>query len=339
MRPSQVRLPDLTTFAACLPPSPSPFPSAQKDPLEGVLHQQNSILQHLHQMSNQLQILQDRIKPAPAPAPDPAPAPTSAAAAPTSSASAPSPSRDVIMPIPEQYSGELGKSKGFLLQCSLAFRRSPRSFPDDASKISFIVGLLRDRALRWAETVVDEENINYLPFDEFIELFKLTFCPKLGEEVASKRIWGLRQGNKSVADFAVEFRTLGTEAGWNEPALKGAFQQALNDRLKDELACRDEPDSLDELINLAIRIDNRLRTRSRSSNSQSSQFSFGRGSSSSDSSSPPIQNQPEPMQLGRARLTPEERQRRLASGCCLYCGSPQHFISACPIRPNALARQ
>lgn len=305
--------------------------------INGVLHQQNSILQHLHQMTNQIQILQDRISPAnPAPAPAPVPAP---APAPTSASSAPPLPRDVIMPVPEQYSGELGKSKGFLLQCSLAFRRSPRSFPDDASKISFIVGLLKDRALRWAETIVDEENISSLLFDDFIELFKQTFCPKLGEEVASKRIWDLRQGNKSVADFAVEFRTLGTAAGWNEPALKGAFQHALNEKLKDELACRDEPDSLDELINLAIKIDNRLRTRSRSSNSQSSQFSIRRGSPSPDTSSPSIQNVPEPMQLGRARLTPEERQRRLASGCCLYCGSPQHFISACPIRPNTLARQ
>uniref|UniRef100_A0A3B5R541 WD repeat-containing protein on Y chromosome n=1 Tax=Xiphophorus maculatus TaxID=8083 RepID=A0A3B5R541_XIPMA len=35
-RPSRVRLPDPTTFAACLPPSPSPVPSQQKDPLEGL---------------------------------------------------------------------------------------------------------------------------------------------------------------------------------------------------------------------------------------------------------------------------------------------------------------
>ncbi|XP_038149047.1 uncharacterized protein LOC119788602 isoform X2 [Cyprinodon tularosa] len=56
--------------------------------------------------------------------------------------------RDVVLPTPEPFSGDLNKSKGFLLQCSLVFGRSPQSFPDDANKISYVIGLLRDKALR-----------------------------------------------------------------------------------------------------------------------------------------------------------------------------------------------
>lgn len=62
-----------------------------------------------------------------------------------------------------------------------------------------------------------------------------------------------------MAYLAVDFRTLAAEAGWNAPALKGAFLNALNDKLKDELALRDESKTLDELIYLAIRLDNRIR--------------------------------------------------------------------------------
>ncbi len=40
------------------------------------------------------------------------------------------------------------------------------------------------------------------------------------------------------------------------------------------------------------------------------------------------------MQLGRARLSSEERLRRIRAGECLYCGKPGHFVSTCPVHPN-----
>lgn len=46
----------------------------------------------------------------------------------------------------------------------------------------------------------------------------------------------------------------------------------------------------------------------------------------------------EPMQLGRARLTPEERRRRQAQGCCFYCGEKTHLVATCPVkRPKAVS--
>ncbi|XP_059367578.1 uncharacterized protein LOC132106012 [Carassius carassius] len=41
----------------------------------------------------------------------------------------------------------------------------------------------------------------------------------------------------------------------------------------------------------------------------------------------------EPMQLDTTRMTVTERQRRLTQNLCLYCGSPRHILSMCPIRP------
>lgn len=43
----------------------------------------------------------------------------------------------------------------------------------------------------------------------------------------------------------------------------------------------------------------------------------------------------EPMQIGRTRLTPEERQRRRKEGRCLYCGLLGHFLAACPVKDQA----
>lgn len=43
------------------------------------------------------------------------------------------------------------------------------------------------------------------------------------------------------------------------------------------------------------------------------------------------------MQIGRTRLSPQERQRRIIHKCYLYCGSPQHLISHCPILPIGIS--
>ncbi|KAJ8354748.1 hypothetical protein SKAU_G00223150 [Synaphobranchus kaupii] len=80
---------------------------------------------------------------------------------------------------------------------------------------------------------------------------------------ATQRLLQVRQGSRSVAEMAVQFRTLAAEAGWNDTALQGAFRQALSEELKDQLSTWEESNSLNSLINLAIAIDNRLRTRAR----------------------------------------------------------------------------
>ena len=52
---------------------------------------------------------------------------------------------------PEPFGGELEKCRGFLLQCSLVFKQRPRAFSVDSAKIHYVIGLLRGKALAWAE--------------------------------------------------------------------------------------------------------------------------------------------------------------------------------------------
>lgn len=47
--------------------------------------------------------------------------------------------------------------------------------------------------------------------------------------------------------------------GWVQAALLGVFQKEPLDEVKDELALRDEAQFLDELVDLAIHLDNRMR--------------------------------------------------------------------------------
>ncbi len=148
------------------------------------------------------------------------------------------------------------------------------------------------------------------------ELCKVFDHPVQGQE-ATKRLLSLRQGAQSVAALSVDFHILASESGWNEQALIGVFIKSLLEKLKDELASWDEPKSLEDLISLAIRIDNRLRERNRER----------------------YYAPEEPMQLGRAQLTPSERQRRVNQRLCIYCGQAGHYLASCPSAPKGKAHQ
>lgn len=157
------------------------------------------------------------------------------------------------------------------------------------------------------------------------------------QETSSKKKLVLRQGQKSVADFSVYFRIATREAGWDDLALRGIFSNALNDQIKGQLATREEPDNLNKLINLAIHIDNHMRERQNQANYSSQNSSLPVPSFPapvSNFSTPPLTNfspEPEPMQIGRTCLTPEERQCRKTAKECLYCGKKGHLIANCTL--------
>lgn len=76
-----------------------------------------------------------------------------------------------------------------------------------------------------------------------------------GKEV---REWLLiiRQDFRELAKFLVN--TMTAESNWNEPALKVAVCQGLNNNIVIELECQDDEASLDSLIYLVIHLDNLL---------------------------------------------------------------------------------
>ena len=117
---------------------------------------------------------------------------------------------------------------------------------------------------------------------------------------------------------------------------------------------RAETKSLQELIELSIKIDNRLRERRREkkrdphSLGAAAMFATHNQPLSLDPSgiltSRPSQlsaptKQEEPMQLGHQRQTPAERSRRFKEGLCIYCGKPGHQLATCTLRLNPNTRQ
>ncbi len=126
----------------------------------------------------------------------------------------------------------------------------------------------------------------------------------------------LHQGERSVADFSIEFRTLATTCEWNEPALVARFLEGLNIDLREEIYAREPPAQFDQLVELAIRLEKCFEQRRRVRGSVSRQREAPPSAFDSSVSRP----EPKPMQLGGICLSLTERQRRSLS--LLWCGWP-----------------
>lgn len=142
-----------------------------------------------------------------------------------------------------------------------------------------------------------------------------------------------------MTDYAIDFRTLAADSSWNASALYDAFYNGLSERIKDELAARDPPKDVNALIDLSIRIDQRLRDRRRERGIRGPNLPPAFLSASSP---PPVKEptpfsvtDPEPMQLGRSKLSQAERERRMSHKLCLYCGQSGHMVRVCPVKGGA----
>lgn len=62
----------------------------------------------------------------------------------------------------------------------------------------------------------------------------------------------MSQGNRTAADYAIMFRTLTAQSGWNDISLKAVFQRSLNPDLQTVLACKGENLSFSYFVTLTI---------------------------------------------------------------------------------------
>ena len=153
----------------------------------------------------------------------------------------------------------LGTCLAFLAQCSLIIELQLSSFPLDHSKIAYLITLISGRALVWATAVWEQQSAVCFSLEEFVVEVKKVFGAPLSRREVARKLLQLRQDSRSVADYAVGFRTLAGESDWNPEALFDMCLHGVSAEVKDELAAQELPSDRDSLIALTIRFDGHLR--------------------------------------------------------------------------------
>uniref|UniRef100_A0A3P9K7H2 ribonuclease H n=1 Tax=Oryzias latipes TaxID=8090 RepID=A0A3P9K7H2_ORYLA len=239
--------------------------------------------------------------------------------------------------------------KNFLTDCSIHFEHSPHAFVSDRARIAFMISHLSGRARAWAMAEWARNSPICSSLIAFQHALQITFDPVSTSREKARELTNIRQGRESVCDYAIRFRTSAAENGWNSTALYDVFLKGLAPRFQEQLVPLDLPQDLDSLIALAIRTDNRIHELSCLRSSRPS----GEGSTHRTDSAgrgfhrfPPdlhrfssVDSGEEPMQVGRARISAEERQRRQREGRCYYCGELNHLVSSCPMKTPATVSQ
>ncbi|KAL0170112.1 hypothetical protein M9458_034708, partial [Cirrhinus mrigala] len=225
------------------------------------------------------------------------------------------------------FSGAAGDCKGFLLQCSITFATYPNVYSSDNAKIGYVISCLTGSALRWAESIWSQAGPAVSSYSAFAQHFMEVFGRTDHESSAGEELYNFRQNDLSVQEYTIRFRTLAAASGWNEKALVTTFRQGLEPHLRLMLAPYDDSIGLERFIQLSLRCSARV--------ASYNLCSFGTATNTPrppEPLSPPVTS-PEPMEINRRRLTPQERQHRFAKGLCLYCGQSTHLLKDCPLRP------
>uniref|UniRef100_A0A3B3SFD0 DUF4939 domain-containing protein n=1 Tax=Paramormyrops kingsleyae TaxID=1676925 RepID=A0A3B3SFD0_9TELE len=238
--------------------------------------------------------------------------------------SLPRPSVPLSIALPERYDGNPDQCRGFLMQVGIYVEEHPEMFTAPGAEVRFTISLLTGRAHEWATALWTDQSPLLHSGGEFHRaLMEIFDHPAVGRRPGF-RLLDCRQGNRTAADFSLEFRTIAAALRWPDDCLQTIFLRALNPDLQDELTSRGEVSSFDKLVCQAVRLDNTVRDRRRRRTQTDNLRALPAPGSDST----------EPMQIGQSPLTTTERRRRTQGGLCLYCGGVGHAVSACPVRPR-----
>lgn len=280
-------------------------------------------------------------------------------------------SRDPNVQDPDTFTGVRDALNGFLTQVQLVFDLQPRRFPEDRIKISYVIAKFRGtplNAIRPYLALPEDDKPDWLiTYSKFVEYLRRSYGDPDEKGTAERKIQTLSQKGSASAYFA-DFQQYSAVLGWDDAPLVSMAIRGLKDELRDQLVLiGDRPKTLSELIDVVVRLDNRLwerkqekrggdgRTTSdnsrplvaRSAVQTSTTTTYqnrttDRPTSGSHASTPmptvtrSTSSQPSTQNPGMPRrLSDEEKQRRRDKGLCLFCGQAGHIATNCPAAGRA----
>ncbi|OMJ10526.1 Retrotransposon-derived protein PEG10 [Smittium culicis] len=258
----------------------------------------------------------------------------------------------------EKFSGSPEKYPAFMAAIRRRFWANTNQFSTDHKKIDFISGHLTGSAMVWFDAIITEADPATTNFEELSAVFKSHFSDSGYALKSTYQLMTFYQGKRSIAEYASEFRSLAIISEFNEKVLIMQFQRGLNCRILGVLINSPLPNSISELIDVSVDIDNRIASRDtfrqkyvpRYENNAYRQYQPYKGNHytrhnepSNNLSHQAINNHDgSPMEIDTLKVRPrgplsrKEKIRRFINGLCLYCASDKHIVRDCGLFPQSL---
>jgi len=174
---------------------------------------------------------------------------------------------DVLkVPALNAFTGERGKLQAFLIKLELYIEFNQAKFRFEMNKGLFTVSYLKNAAFDWVNLKLHEflnktlkKQMNNKKFifsdykkfkDELWRAFEV-----VNKKWAAERQLHILKMNKSAVKYAAEFQWIAALMDWNNDTLVLQYYWELNETIKDEIVRMNQPEELQNMINIFININ------------------------------------------------------------------------------------
>ncbi|QRW25761.1 Retrotransposon-derived protein PEG10 [Rhizoctonia solani] len=236
------------------------------------------------------------------------------------------------MELPDPYKGDSRgrKATQWLDRMLLWVALHRDQFDEEEQMVVWILYHMTDKAADWALPLIGAiikgkgNPPNTIP--ALTAKFKEAFADPDAKRAAARKIAALTQ-TTTTSEYVTEFRNLMAELDWNTEAYIAQFTRGLHWKVKELLSTKDNVpnDDLEAIFAALVKIDNTRRENKENRPKKAPAKSPATVATTSTTTTQRVRLSEDPNYV-----TPEERDRRRASGLCVKCGQKGHGIKQCP---------
>jgi hypothetical protein len=257
--------------------------------------------------------------------------------------------RAIKLPHPPEYSGDRKELPNFNLKVCSKLAGENRCFSDDQHKPCYVYGYLKGNAQNQIQPYVQTDKISLDDVEALIKILEAAFGDPDEVGMASGELDCLAQGNREFSIYYAEFQHLMAILDYDSKAKKAALKRGLSKELQASLVYQtNEPEDFDKFLELCMKLDYQIRAHANlSRRANNSHLTATKATSSTPhTTSHPTRTDSgnyghAPMDLSTAKKSQNQccRDKQMAKGLCLYCGSADHFKDQCSILASNNARK
>ncbi|QRW24208.1 Retrotransposon-derived protein PEG10 [Rhizoctonia solani] len=235
------------------------------------------------------------------------------------------------MELPNPYKGDTRgrKATQWLDWMMLWVALHRDQFDKEEQMVVWILYHMTDKAADWAlpliGAIIKGKGNPPTTIPALTAKFKEAFADPDAKRAAARKIAALTQ-TTTTSEYVTKFRNLMAELDWNEEAYIAQFTRSLHWKVKELLSTNDNiPNKLEAIFAASIKIDNTCWENKENRPKKAPTKSLVTAASTSTTTTQRVRLSEDPNYV-----TPEERDRRRASGLCVKCSQKGHGIKQCP---------